>query len=168
MSRVDNAARDLLAEFDVSSPAVDVHHLARQMGVQVVQTSMNQDVSGMLIRDDNVLTVGLNSNQVSRRQRFTLAHELGHLRLHRGRPLIVDSSIRVNLRDSASATATNREEMEANRFAAALLMPENMVREALASTVAAKPAQLQRELAELFDVSTEAMGYRLINLGITT
>lgn len=168
MSRVDNAARDLLAEFGVGSPAVDVHALARQLGVQVVQTSMNEDVSGMLIREDRGLTVGLNSNQMYRRQRFTLAHELGHLRLHRGRPLIVDSSIRVDLRNSASGTATNREEMEANRFAAALLMPEDMVREALAGTAASTPVQLQRELAHLFDASTEAMGYRLINLGITT
>lgn len=168
MSRVDNAARELLTEFEVLAPAVDVYDLARRMGVQVVQTPMNEDISGMLIRDDGVPTVGLNKQQAARRRRFTLAHELGHLRLHRGRPLIVDSLIRINLRDSTSATATNREEVEANRFAAALLMPEDMIRDALANTASGSPVQLQRELAHLFDVSTEAMGYRLINLGITT
>ncbi len=168
MKRVDSAAHDLLVRFDASGPPVAVYDLARAMDVEVVHTSMPDDMSGMLIRDNGARTVGLNNSQAKRRKRFTLAHELGHLVLHRGRPLIVDSSIRVNLRDSASATATDREEMEANRFAAALLMPEDAIREAVVATGAATPTQLQRELAVLFDVSGEAMGYRLINLGITT
>lgn len=168
MSRVDSAASELLAEAGVSEPPVDAYFLAKRLGVQVVHASMNQDVSGMLIRDGEALTVGLNSKQARQRQRFTLAHELGHLRLHRGRPLIVDSLVRVNLRDSTSATATDREEIEANRFAASLLMPEAMIRAAVANAATGRPVQLQRELAQLFDVSAEAMGYRLINLGITT
>lgn len=171
MSRVDSAATELLLEMGVTNPPVDVYGLARTLSAQVVHTHMNHDLSGMLIREGNSLTIGLNSRQAPQRQRFTLAHELGHLRLHRGRPLIVDSLVRVNMRDSASATATDREEIEANRFAASLLMPEHMVRAAVASATADRqmaPMALQRELGRLFQVSAEAMGYRLINLGITT
>lgn len=168
MSRVDNAARDLLAEVGISQPPVDVRTIAIRLGLQVVETPLPDDVSGMLIRDAYTVTVGLSRGQHERRKRFTLAHELGHLRLHRGRPLIVDSSIRVNMRDATSARATDREEMEANRFAAALLMPEEMVFDAVSQATASGPTQVQRELAALFDVSAEAMGYRLINLGITT
>ncbi|ROR90939.1 ImmA/IrrE family metallo-endopeptidase [Nocardioides aurantiacus] len=168
MTRVDSAARELLETHGVSGPPVDVYELARQLEVAVVETTMGKDVSGMLIRDHGALTVGLNKRQVDKRKRFTLAHELGHLVLHRGRPLIVDSSIRYNLRDSTSATATNREEIEANRFAAALLMPEDAVRKAVQATQATTPEELQRKLGRIFEVSTEAMGYRLMNLGITT
>jgi Zn-dependent peptidase ImmA (M78 family) len=168
MSRVDSAASVLLDEMGINEPPVDVYVLAERLGVQVVRTNMNQDVSGMLLRDGDALTVGLNRRQAPQRQRFTLAHELGHLRLHRGRPLIVDSLVRVNLRDATSATATDREEIEANRFAASLLMPEAMIRAAVANAATGRPAPLQRQLAQLFDVSAEALGYRLINLGITT
>lgn len=168
MSRVDNAARDLLREFDVLAPPVDMEFLAERLDVQVLRSSMPSDVSGMLLRDGDTRAIGLNKSQSSARQRFTLAHEIGHLRLHRGRPLIVDSSIRVNLRDATSATATNREEIEANRFAAALLMPEDMVVEAASAADLTSIDDLQKHLAARFKVSPEAMGYRLVNLGITT
>ena len=54
-------------------------------------------------------------------------------------------------------------EREANRFAAELLMPEDLVR--------AKAARLGPDrgvMAELFQVSAPAMGWRLFNLGLTT
>ena len=44
-----------------------------------------------------------------RPRRFTVAHELGHLRLHRGRPLILDTDTRVNFRDTVSSMATEHE-----------------------------------------------------------
>lgn len=168
MSRADVVARELLREHGVDRPAIDVYALAASLGVQVIDAKMPRDVSGMLIREAGSLTVGLQQSHRPVRKRFTLAHEIGHLRLHRGRPLIVDSQVRVNLRDSTSARATDREEMEANRFAAALLMPDDLVVQAVQDTDFKTVASLQRLLAERFEVSTEAMGYRLINLGITS
>lgn len=168
MSRVDNAARELLEEFGVVAPPIDTFGLARSLGVVIVQSHMPEDVSGMLIREGASLTIGLNKDQQRNRQRFTVAHELGHLRLHRGRPLIVDSAVRVNMRDATSARATSREEMEANRFAASLLMPEHMVLGEVRKVGGADPDEMRRELAKRFNVSEEAMGYRLVNLGITS
>ncbi|WP_148616555.1 ImmA/IrrE family metallo-endopeptidase [Nocardioides rubriscoriae] len=168
MSRVDNAALALLEDCGISIPPVDVYAIAESLGVSVVNLEIGNDVSGMLIRDAETLTVGLHHTHSARRKRFTLAHEIGHLKLHRGRPLIVDSAVRINMRDATSARATDREEMEANRFAAALLMPEDMVIKAVDASSSVNPKMLQQELARMFDVSTEAMGYRLINLGITS
>ena len=65
------------------------------------------------------------------RQRFTIAHELGHRALHPGRELILDVPVRVNLRDKTSSMASDIEEIEANAFAATLLMPEQMIRDQL-------------------------------------
>jgi Zn-dependent peptidase ImmA (M78 family) len=67
---------------------------------------------------------------------------------------------------------TDVEEIEANTFAATLLMPEDIVFDHVLKLVRAN-GQITREtliteLARIFDVSAEAMGYRLINLGILT
>jgi Zn-dependent peptidase ImmA (M78 family) len=62
-------------------------------------------------------------------------------------------------------------EMEANAFASALLMPEDAVRDAvtkLRSSTAANPSRVVEVLAAEFDVSTDTMGYRLINLGLSS
>lgn len=177
MSRVDDVARKLLDEVGITEPAVDIFKIADHLGLTVALTNMPADVSGMLIRDGELLTVGLNKEQSLNRRRFTLAHEVGHLRLHRGRPLIVDSMIRVNYRDAKSARASDREEMEANGFAAALLTPAQMVIEQVdVLSRTSKPTlraedqldQIRLQLARKFKVSVEAMGYRLVNLGITS
>jgi Zn-dependent peptidase ImmA (M78 family) len=67
--------------------------------------------------------------------------------------------------------ATDREEIEANAFAAALLMPENMVRsliDGLPQVTRRDPDRTIQELARTFDVSASALGFRLINLGLTS
>ena len=70
--------------------------------------------------------IGVNDLHAPRRQRFTIAHEVGHLEMHKGRPLVLDH-VRMNMRDATSSTATDVEEIEANQFAAAILMPSDLV-----------------------------------------
>jgi Zn-dependent peptidase ImmA (M78 family) len=92
----------------------------------------------------------VNVGQALTRQRFTVAHEIGHLILHEpGRAF----------RDTWSSTDTNIAEVQANNFAANLLMPSWMVN-ALASG-----GTYVESLADKFRVSPEAMRYRLQNLG---
>ena len=71
-----------------------------------------------------------------------------------------------------SSMATDLQEIQANTFAAALLMPEKIVLDYATNLVRANGDitrdTLISELARTFDVSAEAMGYRLINLGILT
>ena len=89
----------------------------------------------------------VNPTEPARRQRFTVAHELGHCLLGHG------------CRDRLKGTLTEYEpdEAAANQFAAELLMPENAVR-----YFAAKK-NLQ-DLMEIFDVSQTAIYFRLKNL----
>jgi Zn-dependent peptidase ImmA (M78 family) len=166
LSRATRAAQGLLLETRQAEPPVDVEAIAEHLGVQVVSADLSDDVSGMLIREDGVHTVGINHAHSETRKRFTLAHEIGHLQLHKGRPLIIDSPVRVNLRDRTSGMATDREEVEANQFAAELLMPEDMIFTAVAGLRNVKVENTAAHLAKKFGVSPEAMGYRLINLGI--
>jgi Zn-dependent peptidase ImmA (M78 family) len=172
MRKTDVAAQRLLAEADIDAAPIDVLALAKLAGAEVVRYQFDDgDISGMLYRDDTRTVIGLNSTHSLTRQRFTVAHELGHLKLHPGRPLILDSPARVNFRDPTASLATDREEIEANAFAAAVLMPEHLVLEAVSRLLADarhSPESLTTLLAKEFEVSEAAMGYRLINLGITT
>ena len=88
-----------------------------------------------------------------RRLRFTIAHEIGHFLLHPGRV--------VSERGGAANHATARLEHEADLFAAELLMPEHLVRQAVL-----EDGPDVRRLADRFDVSAQAMSLRLRRLGL--
>ncbi len=170
MQKADRAALQTLEEHDALQVPVDVEGLARALGADVRRQPFDGDISGMLLRDGRHVVIGLNNRHSPMRQRFSIAHELGHLVLHRGKPLFVDHTVRVNLRDSVSATGSEREEIEANAFAAQLLMPEPLVLSAVAELReedrVTSDAGLIETLANEFQVSSQAMGYRLINMGI--
>lgn len=114
--------------------------------------------------------IGLNATHAKTRQRFTIAHEIGHLHLHQGRPMFVDRSVRIDRRDANAALGLDREEIEANSFAAALLMPQEMILAAVTQLSPHRGAtgteETIRRLASRFDVSPQAMEYRLANLGL--
>ena len=66
---------------------------------------------------------GVNSLHAPVRQRFTIAHELGHAVLHAREGIHLDQAFRLRFRDQTSAMAIDPEEIDANSFAAELLMP---------------------------------------------
>lgn len=171
--RAETVAEQLLVEHGLFAAPVDLDQLTEACGVEVVPGSFEDgDVSGMLLREEGMPPViGVNTAHAHVRQRFTIAHELGHWALHPGRLVIFDRPMRINRRDSVSAMATDREEIQANAFAAALLMPERIVRQ----RVSELPAEQRRDpdragafLAKEFKVSTAAMSFRLINLGLAS
>lgn len=169
-NQVEERAVELLASFgtEVSMPPVPVEQIAVRYGIQIVRSAAEWSESGFLLRDNGRIIIGINSRNSPKRQRFTIAHELGHYVLHEGKPLIVDQSVMINKRDDVSSQATDREEIQANQFAAELLMPKNLVSRELRRQVAAAGSreELITALARTFDVSNDAMGWRLINLGI--
>jgi Zn-dependent peptidase ImmA (M78 family) len=169
MAKADEVAEMVLGDLGQRRLPIDVEEIAKGRGALIVrQDFAKADVSGMLLREPGRTIIGVNSTHSSVRQRFTIAHELGHLELHRGRKLIMDTPVRVNFRDRTSGLATDQEEVQANRFAATLLMPQELViREARVSSHRSVDA-LIKALAATFQVSKEAMSYRLVNLGVLT
>ena len=144
---------------DVKLP-VDPFHIARELGLQVyTDRTLEDDVSGMLVKragydDPEIL---LNARDSRNRQRFTCAHELGH---YTKRTQTGDEGAweYVDRRDTLSTQGKDADEIYANQFAAALLMPANTVKRRAQGSVVA-PA-----LAFEFGVSADAMAYRLRNL----
>jgi Zn-dependent peptidase ImmA (M78 family) len=89
--------------------------------------------------------------------------------LHQGRKVFVDRLVRVDFRDDRSSAGTDQEEIQANAFAAELLMPKDLVMRAVTETGLGPDDSvdvLVDSLAEQFGVSRQAMDYRLVNLGI--
>lgn len=168
--RAESRALEVLAKAGVDAAPVPVERLAREAGARLSFEPFGEEMSGMLYREGDHAIIGVNSAQSQPRQRFTIAHELGHLLLHEGRPVFVDKSmVRVNLRDGDSSLGTYREEREANAFAAELLMPRHLIDQALTRLVAPDGSlnfdEAVLELSERFEVSSQAMEFRLVNLG---
>lgn len=171
MQRSERGAQELLSRFNVEEPPVPVEQLAEALGVQLQFVPYDDEMSGMLYRDKErgATVIGINSFHAPTRQRFSIGHELGHLMLHTQRLMFVDKLFRVARASAETDVAHRREEIEANSFAAALLMPEQFIDEALRrySTQGSslEGESLLRDLARRFEVSPEAMQYRLTNLG---
>lgn len=168
------AALDVLTEYGLERLLpIPVEDVAHRLDVIIRREQFNaEDVSGLLLREHGKRPIiGVNAETAPVRQRFTIAHELGHNLLHKGKRLVLDRSVRVNFRDSASSLATDREEMEANAFAAGLLMPADSVAEQLDRIVRGRPCsddELVNRMARKYQVSRSAMEFRLINLGMLT
>ena len=169
-SRVERAAERLLERFGLDEPPIPVDDLAEMLGARLVFEPLQGDVSGMLYRDGGPPVIGINSNHAETRRRFSIAHEIGHLRLHRGREMIVDHlyTPRIDFRDETARLAVDDDEIEANGFAAALLMPSALVFRAVRQELdrTTNDERILASLAKRFGVSKQAMSYRLMNLGI--
>lgn len=156
------AAQALLAEHGVERPPVSVEKIARQRGITVEYAPFEAELSGLAHIRDGVPLIGINATHASTRQRFTLAHELGHILLHRAeleRAVHVDKgSLR---RDALAAAGVDRKEIEANAFAAELLMPQAMLAAALGGrTLDLEDDAAIERLAKMFRVSTAAIRFR--------
>lgn len=170
VARAERAAQDLLDRHGITEPPTPVTDLAAAEDILVVQEPFRDDeVSGVLLREPDRTMIIVNASNAATRRNFTIAHEIGHSKLHRGK-VYLDGRARVNLRDSRSSTATDREEIDANAFAAALLMPAAWVRTAFESVARHSAIESEEELADAlaarFGVSRQAMLFRLINLGL--
>lgn len=144
---------------------IDPYAVAKSLGIQVEhRTGLPENVDGLLIKEspDSPVLAVINDNCHPNRQRFTLAHEIGHYTYIRDHePEKLNGLGLVESRDELSRRGTDRREIDANAFAANLLMPESVVR--LWSYEGLNRAQM----ATRFGVSFEAMGNRLNTLGLS-
>ena len=155
---------ELLKDNRVTRSPVPVERIAQNLGIEVRFEAAEDDLSGALIRKPKGrVVIGVNSAHHSNRQRFTIAHEIGHFILHKGMKLHVDEDFRINLRDGS----VNDEEIDANAFAAELLMPTEFIGRDIQKLGRIDQQGVER-LARRYQVSSRAMEIRLTNLGLTT
>ncbi len=161
-------AATLLEQHKVATPPVPVTRIAKALGIQLRFSPLDVELSGMIYMRETVPIVGVNSLHHPSRQRFTLAHECGHFLLHKeliSKEVHVDKAFPMLMRDSLSAMGVDETEMEANLFAAELLMPTDLILEALeGELVDIDEEATVNALAKRFKVSQAAMRFRLGNV----
>lgn len=151
----------------VPTAPVDPEETAEEWGISIIRHRLPVAQSGMLAVKNGKAVIVVNSRHHPRRQRFSIAHELGHFMDWEDSGN--DRSVEVFHRQEGVGVGT-RQEARANRFAAELLMPEELVVTEFESgkerdVYQVSDAEIQR-LARHFNVSVAAMTYRLINLGL--
>ena len=167
-SLANRKANELLQAGKVKQPPVPVEKLARQVGAVVRYEPFVGQMSGMVRRQPKGRTIiGVNSLHSLSRRRFTIGHELGHLLLHKDEDLHVDEKSPIRFRSEISSLAVDDNEIEANQFAAELLMPIYL----LTKEIEKLPSKIETEeaiahLADRFQVSEQAMTFRLSRLRV--
>src|SRR3954453_17187390 len=86
-------AEELVKDFGTRSAPVPVDRIAKSLGAVVRFSPLDEELSGMIHIKDDVPIIGVNSLHHPHRQRFTIAHEIGHRALHRN---LVTTSVHVD------------------------------------------------------------------------
>lgn len=168
-------ARDLLDRSNaialpvsLDQAAVNLNKVANLLNVQILYEDFEDNISGLLVVKNGKHAIGVNKRHHSNRQRFTIAHEIGHLVLHHNDPKKNDIYIDKKwtyFRATEKGQRVDEQEKEANQFAAELLMPDRLVKqliEKLGLTFADENDIPM--LAGLLKVSEQALTIRLIDL----
>jgi Zn-dependent peptidase ImmA (M78 family) len=163
-----NHAHDTLRKFNIEKPSVAVDRIAKNLGAQLRFSPLDEELSGMIYVKDGTPIIGVNALHHPHRQRFTIAHEIGHLILHKDKitqEVHVDKEFPMLMRNSVSAAGIDEIEIEANFFAAELLMPEIFLTKSLGDkSFDIDDDKSISELAKEFKVSLSSMRFRLGNL----
>lgn len=167
--RAENAAHRLLQQTGVGEhPPIDVRRIAKTLGISIIERPQLSKagygtISGLLLRREGSTICIINRDHTSTRRRYSIAHEIGHFILHPPEEAYID----VAARSDRSSAGIDPREIEANAFAAALLIPEQLLRQRVPDPLDISfenDAENVSQLAKEFNVSTMAMTYRLLNL----
>jgi Zn-dependent peptidase ImmA (M78 family) len=162
-------AEQLVKDFGVRAPAVPVDRIAKFLGAQLRFSPLDEELSGMIFVKEGTPIIGVNSLHHPNRQRFTIAHEIAHLVLHKHMittAVHVDKQFPMLLRGSNASLGTDETEIEANNFAARLLIPKFLLDEALIDVPFGDiddDAPMEK-LAKKFRVSRKMLEFRIANL----
>ena len=172
--KIRELVEGILKEASIKTPPVPVDLLIRRQGIEIVRKNLDDETSGFVYVDPkaNSTVIGLNVSHSRTRQRFTLAHELGHFVMHKstgGHLHVDDKDFFVRFRDKHSQDGSDQQEREANAFAAELLMPTQLIERdvrQLKDGVSMSDEKAIRAMANRYGVSLQALLFRLGNQGL--
>jgi Zn-dependent peptidase ImmA (M78 family) len=171
-SQIEKKTLSILESLGISKIPIPVEEIAQKLGIEIKVYDLGEDISGVLVVDSGKGTIGINPLESKVRQRFSIAHELGHFEMHyqvkkQNSHLFIDKGFSVLFRDKNSSSGEIKQEQEANAFAASLLMPEHLlIKEIKTKKLDISKEQSLKELSKLFNVSLPAMTYRITNLNL--
>jgi len=155
-----NQARKLLSQLGSTKPPIDVNSVAARLGIKIVPHKFKSDISSFLLCKADGHIICVNDRHHPNRQRFSIGHEIAHFVLHKDEAPYFDKDYELHFRGNAADSPHDRKEIEANQFAAELLMPLSTIRNDLKEN----PPPTASELAKKYQVSEQAMTFRLASL----
>lgn len=160
---IANIVEEILKKQENMEFPIDPIKISNYFGLKVKSGEFSDsDISGMINAKTKEIFIA--SSEPVTRQRFSVAHELGHYILHyQGKDTMPDeynAELHVSYRDSVSSLGFSHKEMEANYFAACLLMPEHEIKKQWNNK------QDINYVANYFFVSQVALTFRLQFLGL--
>lgn len=138
---------------------VDVFGLARTLDLGPFSEDLPKPISGLIRRNGDQWEIVYNRNHPRVRQRFTVAHEIGHFIYHREllKNGVSDTlAYRADNQELPNPSITRAHEWQANNFAANLLVPGHWLKAAQAAGITDIS-----ELARRFEVSDTVMRIKM-------
>ncbi len=166
-STISTTVDAIRKKFNANELPINLDALAEKAGIQIKYGEFEDKTSGFAYQKATTKYIGVNASEPDVRQRFTIAHELGHIFMHRQDPLSYDPIVElIHFRDGLSSTGESKKEREANAFAAELLMPEVAVRKEIKEMqgIDLHDTGAVGRLADKFGVSHAAITVRLASL----
>ncbi len=147
---------DLAQKKGITTTPLNVSELAKTLGITVRFEPMSDDNSGSLFKDKKLgnWIMKVNSLHHPHRQRFTIAHEIAHRIKHAANQ--DEFTDKTFFRNGES----NWMEIEANSFAASILMPEKDFTQIIEDGMVKV-----EDIAQYFQVSSMAVRIRAKILG---
>lgn len=161
LEQIEAKAQRLLNEAGNPELPIDPLPIAKLLGAEVRKADFAHDgISGAVFQDGGSKIIYYNAQHSPSRQRFTVAHEIGHLVLHGSETDFVDRDENVSWSFRSESLNQDdrdraRREIQANMFAAALLIPRQELLDVLAET------DDLSDIANAFGVSRQAIGVRI-------
>jgi Zn-dependent peptidase ImmA (M78 family) len=158
-------AQNIVIQYGYTSKnlPVDVSQIIKDKNIVLSEVKLQDDISGVLDTRKNPVIL-INSTHSPQRKRFTMAHELAHFLLQSNQSDVFMDS-KMYFRSSFSAEGKYDVEKQANRFAAELLIPTNILLEIMDedSNLAqiTDDEDIINELSARFDVSSTAFAIKL-------
>lgn len=152
-------ARKLWVRFGFSNPAeLILEDVAFTLGVVVIEGRLDSADARLIRNHKNGLIRVREDIPEAGRKRFAVAHEMGHWELHEG----VSQVFSCTSDDMIAGYKASTHEIEANLFAAELLMPQHLFQERVGVNDPSVP--LLRDLATYFQTSLTATALRLVEV----
>jgi len=162
-----NMAKKVIKDYKLANVPTDLKAIFASLGLKYIELDDPNDIDGAIIEIENKPSIAvLNRAKAIQRQRFTLAHELGHIFLNHKQRDIYNPEFEREEAEQEEGGRYEQErmshkkpptEIEADVFAAELLIPFEQLKKY------EKEMNNVEKMAEIFVVSKQAMALAIMN-----
>ena len=162
---INEIAEIIIETLDINIPIDSLDKIVTNLGGKIIRKYELDGADGKVYRDGERFVIEIPMIDNKCREKFTIAHELGHLFLHMG--YAIDEKLWEKNKDKVYLRKEVGEmEYQAHEFAAAFLMPREIFFEVMNENYNGDGTYSMNKVADYFQVSLESAINRGRWLGI--